>query len=146
MRLTILVIISAILGYLLATPLPNLLEMTMLICGGTLITGASNGFNQLLEKEQDSVMARTCNRPIAANRINIKEGIIVGIISALIGMFLLWYFLNPLTGVLAMLSLFVYVFLYTPLKRITPLAVIVGAFPGAVPPMLGWVAVTSEFG
>lgn len=146
MRLATLVVISAVFGYLLATPAFSWFNFLMLTIGGFLVTGASNGFNQILERDLDKLMTRTQDRPVVKGRISVREGIILATISGSIGVFMLWYFLNPLSGILGLLALFLYVAVYTPLKRITPFAVFVGAFPGAIPPMLGWVAETGTFG
>lgn len=122
------------------------LEITMLILGGFLVTGSSNGFNQLIERETDKLMTRTANRPIPTGRMSVTEGMVVAGITGVAGIFLLWYYLNPLSGLLSALSLVLYVALYTPMKRVSPVAVFVGAFPGAIPAMLGWVAADPGFG
>ncbi len=138
--------LSSVFGFLLAVDTVIWGELGCLVLGGFLVTGASNAVNQILEKDLDAKMARTAQRPLASGRIMETEALIVSVVSGLSGIFLLWYFLNPLSGILGALSLFVYTFLYTPLKQKTPFAVFVGAFPGAVPPMLGWVAASGNFG
>lgn len=150
LRLASLVVFSAIIGYVIAVqeldrPL-NWVEMSMLFLGGFLVTGASNGFNQVIEREYDKLMPRTANRPLPAGRMTVNEGITVATIFAIAGAALLYVFVNPLSAILSVVALLMYVFAYTPLKRVTPWAVFVGAFPGAVPPMLGWVAATEGFG
>ncbi len=146
LRLSSIVVISSILGYLLAVSTVNWTELMFLFLGGFLVTGASNGYNQVLERELDRKMERTANRPMPQGRMSVLEGTIFASLTGIAGVVLLWVFLNPLCAILSALALFVYVAVYTPLKRITPFAVFVGAFPGAIPPMLGWVAATGHFG
>lgn len=145
LRLASLVVFSAALGYLIAADTINWLNFTILCFGGFLVTGSSNGFNQIIEVELDRLMERTKNRPIVTGRMTKKEAFIVASIAGLVGILILFY-LNPLSGILGILALFLYVAIYTPLKQITPWAVFVGAFPGAIPPMLGFVAYTGKFG
>lgn len=148
MRLTISVVISAVLGYFMAAGSAgaSTSQLFVLIVGGFLVTGASNGFNQVIERRLDAKMDRTAERPVARGGMSPLEGILISSISGFLGIVLLWVFLNPLSGILSALAMASYVALYTPLKRKTPLAVFVGAFPGAIPPMLGWVASTGHFG
>lgn len=146
LRLASLVVFSAALGYMIAADQVNWIDFTWLCIGGFLVTGSSNGFNQIIEKDLDKLMDRTKNRPLVTRRMTVKEGIYVASISGVFGIFLLWYFLNPLAGVLGIFALFLYVLIYTPLKQITPWAVFVGAFPGAIPPMLGYIAHSASFG
>lgn len=143
LRLAFFVVLSAVAGYLFMGGGFNL-DLVYLIIGGFLITGASNGLNQVIEKDLDKKMNRTQNRPIPAGRMSVNEAIIVSAISGIVGALLLFQ-LNYFSGILGILALVMYVFLYTPLKRISPWAVFVGAFPGAIPPMLGVVAVTGTF-
>jgi protoheme IX farnesyltransferase len=147
LRLASLVVISAIAGYLLAAGTAGVDSTILfyLIVGGFLITGSSNGFNQIIERDLDKKMDRTKNRPLPKGTMSVTEGMIIAIITGIAGVSLLWM-INPLSGILGILALFLYVAIYTPLKRITPLAVFVGAFPGAIPPMLGWVAHSGTFG
>ena len=148
LRLSSLVVVSSVLGYLLAINGNSFssFALVILIIGGVLVTGASNGFNQIIERDTDALMVRTKDRPMPNNRLSVLEAILICSIMGALGIFLLYFFLNPLSGILATLALFSYVALYTPLKKISPWAVFVGAFPGAIPPMLGWVAATGEFG
>lgn len=148
LRLTSLVVVSAVLGYLLAVNTATFsgFSLFILIVGGILVTGSSNGFNQVIERDTDALMKRTKDRPMPNGRLSVLEAMIWCSIMGVLGIFLLWYFLNPLSGILATLSLFSYVALYTPLKKVSPWAVAIGGFPGAIPPMLGWVAATGEFG
>jgi protoheme IX farnesyltransferase len=150
LRLSGLVVFSAIIGYVIGIEelklVPNWLEMTMLFVGGFLVTGASNGFNQVIEREYDKLMPRTATRPIPTGRMSVPEGLTVATFSAVAGAALLWIYVNPMSAILSVIALLLYVFAYTPLKRVTPWAVFVGAFPGAVPPMLGCVAASEGFG
>lgn len=117
-----------------------------LVLGGILLTGASNGFNQLWERDLDRLMKRTFDRPLPAGRMSVLEAWVIAGLSGVAGILILWFFLNPLSGILGAIALFFYVFLYTPLKQHSSLSVFVGAFPGAIPPMLGYVAATGQFG
>lgn len=143
-RLTTSVVISAAAGYLIGAPQFQINFFLLLIAGGFLVVAASNGFNQVIERYQDSVMKRTADRPIAAGRMSIWEGMIASTIFALAGLYLL-YTINPLSAGFGALSLFIYTAVYTPLKGVTPLAVFIGAIPGAIPFMLGWVAAMNDF-
>lgn len=145
-RLSFLVVISAVLTYLFAAESVSFIKLSALIIGGFLVTGASNGLNQWLEKDLDKLMDRTKMRPIAAGRMTKNEGFWFSIFFGVLGLATLFVFLNPLSGILGSLAIFIYVVIYTPLKRITPFAVFVGAFPGAIPPMLGFIAETGTFG
>lgn len=146
LRLASLVVFSAVLSYVFAAESFSWLKMLYVVLGGFLVTASSNGFNQIIEKDLDALMSRTNNRPIPNGEMSVKEAICVAGIMGIVGVSILWFFLNPLSGLLGTLALVTYVGLYTPLKRITPLAVFVGAFPGAIPPMLGYIAETGKFG
>jgi protoheme IX farnesyltransferase len=146
LRLASLVVFSAVLSYLFAADSINWMKMLYVILGGFLVTASSNGFNQIIEKDLDALMNRTKERPIPSGEMSVKEAISVASIMGILGVSILWFLLNPLSGLLGTLALVTYVGLYTPLKRITPLAVFVGAFPGAIPPMLGYIAETGQFG
>ncbi len=143
LRLSFLVVISSVTGYLFADGNFGI-NFWFLIVGGFLITGASNAFNQIIERELDKKMPRTAKRPLPTNNMNVTEAIVWAVGMAIFGTLLLFQ-INFFSGILGLLALSMYVFLYTPLKRISPWAVFVGAFPGAIPPMLGVVAVTGEF-
>jgi len=146
-RLSFLVAFSSIFGYVLgSTGTLNWTSLLMLGLGGFLISGASVTINQILEKDLDRLMTRTQDRPLPAQKIKMIEANWVAMITGLIGMILLVKFTNPLTVVLSMVSLLLYSFVYTPLKRVGPIAVFVGAIPGAFPPLLGWVAATGTIG
>ncbi len=146
LRLASLVVFSAIMGYFIAAEGIYWLDLFYLSIGGFLVTGASNGFNQIIEKDLDKLMTRTQDRPLVTGKMTVNEAYVVASVSAFVGIAMLWIALNPLSGILGALALFLYVAIYTPLKQITSWAVFVGAFPGAIPPMLGWVAYTGEFG
>jgi len=142
-RLSFLVILSALSGYLFAGG-SDYLEITYLMLGGTLVTAASNGANQIWERELDVLMSRTKNRPLPQGWMTVKEAYIVCIISLIIGTLLLLQ-LNLYSALLGLLAFLTYVFVYTPLKLKTPWAVFIGAFPGAIPPMLGYIAESNDF-
>ena len=146
LRLASLVVFSAILGYLIAVDTNVWIDLVWLCLGGFLVTGSSNGYNQIIERELDKLMNRTKERPLVTGRMSKNEALIVAAIAGAAGVLILWFFLNQLSGILALISLILYVAVYTPLKQKTPWAVFVGAFPGAIPPMLGWVAGTGHFG
>ncbi len=146
LRLASLVVFSAVLGYLIAADSIVWVDLVWLCIGGFLVTGSSNGYNQIIEKSLDKLMDRTKVRPLVTGRMTRNEAVLVAGIAGVIGILILWFFLNQLSGVLALISLILYVAVYTPLKQKTSWAVFVGAFPGAIPPMLGWVAATGHFG
>ncbi|HEU0064258.1 MAG TPA: heme o synthase [Flavisolibacter sp.] len=140
--LNIMVVFSSIICYLLA---PKVIEfdwlmIVLLFVGGFLVTGSANAMNQVVEKDTDAIMKRTSSRPVASGRMSISEGWIFSIITGVAGVIILWYFFNMLSAFLAALSLFLYAFVYTPLKKVNAIAVLVGAFPGALPCLIGWAA------
>jgi len=143
-RLASLVVLSALSGYLFAEG-NNGLHIALLLIGGTLVTAASNGSNQIWEKDFDKLMKRTEQRPIPNGSMSLKEAYAIVIFCLIIGTYLL-YLINLYSALLGLFAFVSYVFIYTPLKRVTPWAVFVGAFPGAIPPMLGAIAATGEFG
>lgn len=146
MRLASLVVFSAVICYCISVKEVDWFKLTMLTIGGFLVTASSNGFNQITEKELDKLMDRTSNRPLPQGRMSVSEGYIVAGVFGIVGVLILQLFINPLSAILGLLALILYTVVYTPLKRKTPLAVFVGAFPGAMPPLLGCVAATEEFG
>lgn len=142
-RLSLLVAFSCAFGYALATKgSVNWEVLVMLTVGGFLLSGASVSINQIIEKDLDKIMSRTKNRPLPTERLNVTEAIIFIAFILLISIMILWIYTNPLTVVLSVVSMLLYSFVYTPLKRVGPVAVFVGAIPGALPPLLGWVAAT----
>jgi heme o synthase len=140
--LSIMVVFSSVICYLLA---PKIVAydwwmIVLLFIGGFLVTGSANAINQAVEKDTDAVMKRTSKRPVAAGRMPVSEAWIFAIITGAIGVFVLGYFFNWLSAGLAAFSLFLYAFVYTPLKKVNAIAVLVGAFPGALPCLIGWAA------
>jgi protoheme IX farnesyltransferase len=140
MRLTFTVVLSAVLGYLIAFQGFELQAVLALTIGGFLVVGSANGINQIIEKDFDSKMLRTNERPLATNRMSIFEASIFCTLLGITGIYILGTYLNQLSAILGFASLVSYAFIYTPLKRYSSFAVFVGAFPGAIPPLLGWVA------
>ncbi|MCR9016367.1 heme o synthase [Aquiflexum gelatinilyticum] len=143
-RLSALVTFSAVFGFILGDSgvIFSWGKFFALMVGGFLISGASGAANEIWERDIDKLMKRTENRPLPLNLISLKEAYWFTSIIALIGISILWIFTNPLTTLLGVLSMVLYVFVYTPLKRVGPIAVFVGAIPGAMPPLLGWTAAT----
>ncbi len=143
LRLSLLVVFSAGVAYLLGTMGAfNWFGFWILSLGGLLVTGSSNAINQMLEKDYDSMMSRTANRPLATARMSPVEAALFAGITGLTGLILLSWYFNPLTGLISAISLLLYSFVYTPLKRVSPIAVFVGAVPGALPVAIGWLAAT----
>ncbi len=146
LKLSTLVVLSAVLGYFMGTESPLLMELIMLSIGGVLLTGGSNGFNQIWERNLDAKMNRTMNRPLPQGNISFSVAFIWCSLISILGVSILWLTLNPLCGILGILALYSYVVIYTPLKRVNSVSVTAGAFPGAIPPMLGYVAASGSFG
>ncbi|MRI02479.1 protoheme IX farnesyltransferase [Kriegella sp. EG-1] len=144
-RLAVSVVFSSIAGYFLGAEIIEYKAILLLAFGGYSMVGASNAYNQIIEKDLDALMSRTKNRPIPAGRMSVNKALAIAIALTIIGIIAL-YILNPKTAMFGAISIFLYTSLYTPLKTKTPLSVFVGAFPGAIPFMLGWVAATNEFG
>ena len=146
--LAISVLFSSIAGYLLGFNDTNPFSWTVLLklaIGGYCMVGASNAYNQVIEKDLDALMDRTKNRPVPAGRMSPNAALVIASILTIIGIVLL-YTINPKTAMFGAISIFLYTSIYTPLKTVTSLSVFVGAFPGAIPFMLGWVAATGNFG
>ncbi len=144
-RLSVSVVFSSVAGYLLGCETVDFMVLLLLSIGGYCMVGASNVYNQMLEKDLDALMDRTKNRPLPAGTMSMATAGIIAVVLTLIGLTVL-YIINPQTAMFGGISIFMYVALYTPMKTKTPLSVFVGAFPGAIPFMLGWVAATNEFG
>ncbi len=142
-RLSFSVVISAFTAYLLAGG-SSMTDLILLSVGGMLITGASNAYNQIYERDLDKLMSRTQERPLARGSMKVAEALTIAILMTVAGSLMLFK-INYLSGILGVFSMFMYVFMYTPLKRVTAWSVFVGAFPGAIPPMIGVVAVTGHF-
>ena len=140
--LSIMVVFSSVISYLLA---PKVVAydwgmILLLFIGGMLVTGSANAINQTVEKDTDAIMKRTANRPVASGRMSVTQGWTFAVITGLLGIGILGYFFNWLSAGLSAFSLFLYAFIYTPLKKVNATAVLVGAFPGALPCLIGWAA------
>ncbi|MFV0566359.1 MAG: heme o synthase [Flavobacteriaceae bacterium] len=144
-RLSVSVVFSSLAGYLLGVDTVNYKTLILLALGGYFMVGASNAYNQIIEKDLDALMDRTKNRPVAAGRMTVTTAFIIATIFTLLGIAIL-YSINKQTAMFGAISIFLYTCVYTPLKTKTPLSVFVGAIPGAIPFMLGWVAATNDFG
>ncbi len=145
MGLSLSVVFSSISGYFLAVDTVYFPTVLLLALGGYFMVGASNAFNQVIEKEPDALMKRTKNRPLPTQRMSVNFAMTIAILFTLFGIAIL-YSINPKTALFGAISIFLYTSVYTPLKSVTPLSVFVGAIPGAIPFMLGWVAATNHFG
>jgi protoheme IX farnesyltransferase len=143
-RLSFLVAFSCAFGFVLASPRIDVITLSMLFVGGFLLSGSSVIVNQIIEIDLDKLMVRTMKRPLPTGRLSIREGVIFSIICFVVGVGILIIFTNWLTTSLSILSMVLYSFVYTPLKRVGPIAVFVGAIPGALPPLLGWTAATGS--
>ncbi|MDT3404448.1 heme o synthase [Mucilaginibacter terrae] len=148
LRLTFLVVFSASISFLIGSQVPsehnplgviNWLNWAKLIIGGFLITGAANGFNEIIEKDLDRLMTRTADRPLPAGRMTNGQALVLSLLMGIFGTYLLGS-LNLLTGFLSVFAIILYAFAYTPLKQKSPISVFVGAIPGALPPLIGYVA------
>lgn len=143
-RLSLLVSFSAIVGFILASDNFNLIDLLVLGLSGYLITASSVINNQILEKDLDKKMDRTKKRPLPTNRISYKNSIIISVLFMLSGLLFMFLYFNVTAAILGLMSLLLYTFAYTPLKRVGPIAVFIGAIPGALPPLIGWVAFTGN--
>ena len=154
LRLSLTVVISASAGYLIGVTNFQINEFLLLIAGGFLVTGSANGFNQILEKDYDGLMRRTEDRPLPKKQLNSKSAVLFSFLIGVIGLYLLslikphgsFYGYLSKSSAFGLLSLMIYVLSYTPLKRMSTVSIFVGAIPGAIPVMLGWVAATNQFG
>ncbi|WP_262917134.1 heme o synthase [Subsaxibacter sp. CAU 1640] len=145
MGLSLSVVFSAIAGYLLGAETVDFGALLLLCFGGYFMVGASNAYNQIIEKDLDALMDRTKNRPIPSGRMSVNAAFAIAVAFTLLGIATL-YVINPRTAMYGAISIFLYTCVYTPLKTKTPLAVFAGAIPGAIPFMLGWVAARNDFG
>jgi protoheme IX farnesyltransferase len=145
-RLSFTVAFSSAIGYILGAKELSLSRSLLVMLGGLLVTGSANIINQVFEKDLDKMMHRTEGRPLPTGRITPKEAWVFCVLLGVTGLSLLAYCFNPLTAALSLLSLILYGFIYTPLKTISPICVAVGAIPGGLPPMIGWVAATGFVG
>ena len=144
-RLSVSVVFSSIAGYLLGAITVDIWTLVLLAFGGYFMVGASNAFNQIIERDLDALMDRTKNRPIPSGRMSVNTAFIIAVSFTILGIITL-YIINPKTAMYGAISIFLYTSVYTPLKTKTPLSVFVGAIPGAIPFMLGWVAARNDFG
>lgn len=141
--LSFMVVFTSVICYLLAPNVSfNLVSILVLFFAGMCITGSANAINQTVEKDTDALMSRTAKRPVAAGRMSTSESWTFAIILGVTGISIMWLFFNPASGALSLFSLFLYAFIYTPLKKVNSVSVLVGAFPGALPCLIGWVAAT----
>jgi protoheme IX farnesyltransferase len=143
--LSIMVVFSSVVSFLLVPGVQDVysspwLMSALLFLGGMLVTGSANAINQVVEKDTDALMKRTATRPIASGRMSVGEGWAFAVICGVAGVGILGFYFNVLSAVLAALSLFLYAFIYTPLKKVSAIAVLVGALPGALPCLIGWAA------
>ncbi len=144
-RLSVSVVFSSVAGYLLGADSVDFFMLFLLCVGGYSMVGASNVYNQIIERDLDVLMDRTKDRPIPSGRMSVRTAFVIASVLTVIGIVVL-YIINPQTAMFGAICIFMYVSLYTPMKTKTPLSVFVGAFPGAIPFMLGWVAATNDFG
>lgn len=142
LRLTLTVVFSASISFLIGSQVQgeiNWMNWLILTVSGFLVTGSANGFNEILERDLDKLMSRTADRPLPSGRMNTGQALILSLFMGLFGTILLFN-LNILTGALSVFSVVLYAFIYTPVKRMSPIAVFVGAIPGALPPLIGYFA------
>ena len=145
LRLSVSVVFSSVISYLIGMSEFNFEIFSYLVLGGLMMVSASNIFNQVIERDLDALMQRTKGRPLPMGQISVNNALILGFTFVIAGLTFL-YIISPLCAMLGAISIFIYACVYTPLKLITPLSVFVGAIPGAIPFMLGWVAATNELG
>lgn len=147
-RLSLSVVGTTVIAYFLGTRMMGLpfdwLKFFGLSVGGMMVVAASNGFNQIYEKDTDKLMSRTMKRPIADGRMTVNDALVFSIVCAVLGLFVILFLVNGRAAFLSLVSVFVYSLAYTPMKRISPFAVFVGAIPGALPPTIGWVAASGN--
>jgi len=144
--LSFMVVFSTVVSYLLAPGIRfDLLQVLLLFIAGMLVTGSANTINQAMEKDTDALMKRTASRPLASGRMQVSEAYTFAALAGITGIGMLWYFFNFQSALVGLISLFLYGFVYTPLKKVNSIAVLVGALPGALPCLIGWVAATGEF-
>lgn len=151
--LSFMVVFSTVVSFLIVTPAeynvnstyPKLVLVLLLFAAGMLITGSANAVNQALEKDTDSLMKRTASRPVASGRMSVKQAFTFAFLAGALGCGMMWYFFNFSSAALSLFCIFLYGFIYTPLKKVNSIAVLVGALPGALPCLIGWVAGTNAF-
>ena len=141
------VVFTCVICYILAPKVAGY-DWTMILIltfAGLCITGSANAINQAVEKETDAQMKRTANRPVASGRMSQQHAFLFALITGILGVALMWYYFNLSSALVSAFSLFLYAFIYTPLKKVNSIAVLVGAFPGALPCLIGWVAGNDDF-
>ena len=146
LRLSLLVVFSAVVTYLTVDTQPDLIKVSTLFFGGLLITASANAFNQIIEKDLDLLMNRTKNRPLPIKLLTPIESTLFAFACGIVGVWLMFEYTNTLCGILSILSIFLYAVVYTPLKRVTPFSVFIGAIPGALPTLIGGIAASEGFG
>ena len=140
-NLSFMVVFSALISYLLAPRVSfDWAAILLFFLGGMLVTGSANTINQVVERDTDAMMKRTANRPVASGRMSVQEAWTFAVIAGLGGVAILWWYFNFLSASLAAFSLFLYAFIYTPLKKVSSISVLVGAIPGSLPCLIGWAA------
>jgi protoheme IX farnesyltransferase len=138
--LSFMVVFSTVVSYLIATDYRNVSDVLLLFLAGMLITGSANTINQIAEKDTDALMKRTASRPVASGRMTAKHATVFAIITGVVGLMIMLLKFNWQSSLIGLLSLFIYGFIYTPLKKVNSVAVLVGGLPGALPCLIGWVA------
>jgi protoheme IX farnesyltransferase len=138
--LSFMVVFSTVVSYLIATNYRNVSDVLLLFLAGMLITGSANTINQIAEKDTDALMKRTASRPVASGRMTANHATIFAIITGVVGLMIMLLKFNWQSSLIGLLSLFIYGFIYTPLKKVNSVAVLVGGLPGALPCLIGWVA------
>ncbi len=147
LSLSMLVVMSSVVGYMIVPDLEiEFINIIWLFVGGTLVTAAANASNQLLETKSDKIMKRTMNRPLPDMRMGNTEAFLFIGLTLILGVSILYYFFNLLSASLSLLSFLLYVFAYTPLKKVSSISVLVGAIPGSLPCLIGWAAATNHIG
>ncbi|MCS7229407.1 MAG: heme o synthase [Candidatus Kryptonium sp.] len=144
-RLTTLVVFTTGMGYLIARKGEiDLLNFVITILGVFLVVGSANAMNQVFEQKVDGMMKRTAGRPLPSNRMKKETAVLIAVLMLIFGEYMLYKFVNSISAILALIAFIIYVFAYTPLKRITPFCTFIGAIPGAIPPVIGWTAVRGQ--
>ncbi|MEI9955632.1 MAG: protoheme IX farnesyltransferase [Ferruginibacter sp.] len=138
-------VVSFLIGYIPGVYSNKLVSVLLLFVAGMLITGSANAINQVLEKNSDALMMRTAKRPVASGRMSVNEANAFAAIAGALGVFIMWKFFNFQSAMVSLTSLLLYGFVYTPLKKVNSISVLVGAIPGALPCLIGWVAATDDF-
>ncbi len=147
LNLSMLVVFSSVVGYIIIPEVKvEFLNLIYLFLGGTLVTAAANAGNEIIERDTDKLMKRTLNRPLPDRRMSVLEASLFCLITLALGLIILYIKFNPLTAALSLLSFLLYVAVYTPLKKISPISVLIGAIPGSLPCLIGWVAGTNHLG